>query len=110
MSEEDAEVASVGLRIERAFLWFVREPTLWPVLLVVIGHAVVLVAPLALLAFRDGSGPASVTLAALAGLTGLLLVREIRLRRRVGALGALALVTWLLGGGAAVASHRWGLF
>lgn len=105
MSEDPFEAAS---RVDRWILVFVREPTLWPVLLVVIGHAVALVGPLFLWAIRDGrSGPA-VTLVLLAALSVAGIVWELR-RRGPGALTGLLLSTWTLSAAAAVAANRYEL-
>ncbi|MEE9608958.1 MAG: hypothetical protein V3U03_14560 [Myxococcota bacterium] len=95
---------------ERTALLFVHEPTLWPVLMVLIGHFAALVAPLLLLGLRDGHGGAQGAVAALGALTALGLRGELRRRGRPGALGALALGTWLLTGAAAFAADRYGIF
>jgi hypothetical protein len=105
VSDDPFEASS---RVDRWILVFVREPTLWPVLLVVIGHAVVLVGPLFLWSFRDGrSGPA-LALVLLAALSAAAIVWELR-RRGPGALTALLLSTWTLSAAAALAAHRYEL-
>jgi hypothetical protein len=89
---------------------FFRDSTLWPVLLVVIGHGVALLAPLLLLSLRERRLPALAAIALL-GLGTLRAVRaEYGWRGRPGPLGATLLVTWLLGAaGALLLDHR-GLF
>jgi hypothetical protein len=83
-------------RLERAILPFLREPTLWPVLLVIVGHAIVVLAPLLIFAWRDGSSGALTSLVLLAGLSIAAGGSELRARRRLGAIGGLAAVTWSL--------------
>lgn len=96
--------------VDRWILPFVREPTLWPVLVVVIGHAIALAAPLLLLAVRDGSGGAAASLALL-GLASLAIaLLELRRRGRLGPLAGLLLTTWLLSAAAAWAADRFGIF
>lgn len=94
-------------RIDRWVLVFVREPTLWPVLLVVVAHAVAFLGPLLLHVFRDGGAFAAAVLALLAGLSVAGLAWEWR-RRGVGALTGLLAATWALSGAAALAADRFG--
>lgn len=93
-------------RVDRWILVFVREPTLWPVLLVVIGHAVALLAPLLLWALRDGQRGPAVTLALLGALSATGVVWELR-RRGPGALTGLLVSTWLLSGTGALLAQRY---
>lgn len=95
---------------DRWILPFVREPTLWPVLLVLVAHVVVFLAPLLLLALRDGHGGARVTLAVTALASAWAAAGEWRRRGRPGALGALLGVLWILSGAGALLAHRAGLF
>ena len=92
--------------VDRAVLPFVFEPTLWPVLLVVIGHAVAFVTPALLWALRDGRPAAQAALL----LLGLLTVRTLRFelgrQRRPGALTGIWGAIWLLSGALAVFAHR----
>jgi len=88
-------------RVERALLPFLREPTLWPVLAVLVAHAVVLVAPMLVLAWRDPRGWSSLGLAVL-GLPSVVAVgRELRDHGRPRLLSALIAGTWALCGVAA---------
>lgn len=89
---------------------FVEDPLLWPVLLVVIGHVVALVAPVLLLAVRDRRIPAMGALALLVGLSVSIVNGDVRRRGRPAMPSAFLLVTWLLSGAAAVAAHRYDLF
>jgi hypothetical protein len=41
-------------RLERAVLPYLREQTLWPVLVAILAHVVALIAPLLVLGLRDG--------------------------------------------------------
>ncbi len=100
----------VDALVDRLLLPFVDEPTLWPVLLVVVGHAVAFAAPVLLLALRDGRA------AGFAGLTALLLPTaatlgyEVRRRGRPGALSGVWLATWVASGCAAAVADHYGLF
>jgi len=94
-------------KVDRWILVFVREPTLWPVLIVVVGHALALLAPLYLSALRDGNALAAGALVALAAPCVWGVVWEIR-DRGVGALTGLLLTTWVLSGVCAVAADHHG--
>jgi hypothetical protein len=89
---------------------FVRDPTLWPVLIVVIGHAVAFLAPILLLALRDGRGSAATALALLVVMSGGVVRSELHRVGRPGALSVVLLVTWTLGGGIAILADRTGIF
>jgi hypothetical protein len=96
--------------VDRWLLPFVREPTLWPVLLVVIGHAMAIIAPLLLLAVRDRSVPASVALLGLVAVSGVTVRFDLRRSGRPAALSWVVLVTWLGSGAVAWLAHRTGAF
>jgi hypothetical protein len=102
--------ARVESRLERWVMPFVRDPTLWPILVVVIGHVVAFVAPAMLLAVRDGRIGSWAVLLGLAALTVELLRAEPHPPRRPGPLGVVTLVTWLLSAGAAAAADHYGIF
>jgi hypothetical protein len=95
-------------RVDRWLLVFVREPTLWPVLLVVIGHAIALLAPLLLWAIRDGQRGPGWTLALLALPCVAGISWELR-DRGPGALTGLLFSTWALSVAAAIASDHYHL-
>ncbi len=95
--------------LDRYVLVFVRESTLWPVALVVIGHAVAFLGPLMLWSVRDGQRLATVTLVLLALLSLAAMAWELR-RRGPGALNGLLGSTWALSVAAAVIADRHGFF
>jgi len=96
--------------VDRHVLTYVREPTLGPVLFVVIGHVVAFLGPALLLALRDRH-PLSAGVLVLSALASVaVVVWEVRRARRPGALTAVLAVTWLLSAGLAVAPHRSGFF
>jgi hypothetical protein len=95
---------------ERWLLPFVRDSTLWPVLLVVIAHAAAFLAPALLLALRDRRITAQAALLLLAAFTVNGVWGEIRRRGRVGALNVVVLCTWLLSVVLAVVADRYGIF
>jgi hypothetical protein len=94
---------------DRWLLPFVRDSTLWPVLLVVVAHAAAFLAPALVFALRDRRLPAQAAVLLLAALTVRVVGGELRRRRRVGALNAVLLSVWLLGGTLAVVSDRYGI-
>ena len=95
---------------ERWLLPFVRDSTLWPVLLVAIAHAAAFLAPVLLLALRDQRIPAQAVLLLLAAFTINGVWGEIRRRDRVGALNVVVLCIWLLSVVLAVVADRYGIF
>ena len=99
-----------GPWVERWILPFVYEPTLWPILLVLIGHAAAFGTPLLLLALRDRRPGALAALAA--ALFGTIQVAryEWRCRGRPAALWGVLGGTWLLAGALAVVADRYGVF
>ena len=96
--------------IERWVLYWAREPTLWPVFLVLVGHVVALVGPLMIWAARDGDWSSGATLLGLAGATGYGMWVEIRARRRPGLLAGVLLGTWAVTGALAWLADREGIF
>jgi hypothetical protein len=92
-----------GSRIERALLPYLREQTLWPVLVAVLAHVVALVAPLLVLTLRDGHPWAALAVAVFGIATGVGVGFEVRDRRRPGLVSALLAATWLLCGAGAFA-------
>ena len=95
-------------RVDRWIMPFFHEPTLWPVLLVVIGHAMAGLAPLMLAAVRDGSAWAEGLVFAFAALSLGVAVYEVRRRGRPGALSACMAVTWVLSVALAWVANRQG--
>jgi hypothetical protein len=96
--------------VERWILPFVYESTLWPILVVLIGHAAAFLTAALLLALRDRR------LGALAAVLGLLFLSarvvhyEWACRRRPAALSGVVLATWMLSGVLAVVADRYGVF
>jgi hypothetical protein len=81
-------------RVERALLPFLREPTLWPVFAVLVAHAVVIIAPMLVLVWRERLGWSIVGLALFATPSLLGIVVEIRDRGRPQLLSALIVTVW----------------
>ncbi|MDH3210981.1 MAG: hypothetical protein OEM05_00680 [Myxococcales bacterium] len=102
--------SAYGPWAERWLLPFVHDSTLWPVLLVVIGHAAAFLAPALLLAVRDRRLAAQAAVLILAALTVTSVWQEVRQQRRPGALNGVILCVWLLGGVLAVLADRYGVF
>lgn len=80
--------------VERLILPFVREESLWPVLVAILGH--VLVGQLFLLraALRDRQLPALLALAGMLYLSAQLVLAERRAVRRVGPITGAICATW----------------
>jgi hypothetical protein len=102
--------SAYGPWAERWLLPFVHDSTLWPVLLVLIGHAAALLAPALLLAVRDRRLAAQGAVLVLAALTVTSVGQQVRRQRRLGALNAVILCVWLLGVALAVLADRYGVF
>ena len=81
--------------VDRFILPFVREPTLWPVLIVLVAHAVAFIGPAMLFAIRDGGPGSRTTLALLALLSALVIRFEWRRDHHLASLTALTALTWL---------------
>ncbi len=96
-------------RLERHVLVYVRDPLLWPVLVVVIAHVAVFVAPLMLSAARDAQPTVVALLAVLGLLSGAGVLAELRRRRRPGAVCVLLGSTWLLSAVVAFTADRYGI-
>jgi hypothetical protein len=97
-------------RLERALLPFLREQTLWPVLVVLVAHVVAMVAPLLVLMLRDRKPWAAAGVAAFGLATAACIGMDIRGHRRPGSVSGLFAVVWLLCGAGAFAAARLGLF
>lgn len=99
-----------GPWVEQFILPFVREGPLWPVLIVVITHAAVFLAPLMLLSLRDGKAAAGAALVGFALLSAVVIRYEVRRLRRIASLGGVIFSTWLLSAALAWVSDRYGFF
>jgi len=97
-------------RVDRFVLVFVRESTLWPILIVIVGHMVVFIAPVMLIAARELRPSALVAMAVLVWLSVNLVRYDRRRAGRLSQLTALALVVWTLSVVTAVAAHWYGIF
>ena len=96
-------------RLERAILPFLREPTLWPVLVAVLAHFVALGAPLMVATWRSGHGWSIAGLVLLGTLSAAGVAVDTRDHGRPGAVSALILVTWAFCGAGAWAGVRFGI-
>ena len=96
-------------RVERALAPFYRDMGLWPVTIVVVAHLVLAVAVLLLELARGAGGFALTGFAVLVVASVSALGHDVA-RRRLGALGATVLGSWIAGAVAAWAADRWGLY
>jgi hypothetical protein len=96
--------------VDRFILPFVRESTLWPVLIVLIAHAVAFLGPAMLFALRDGSRHSAAVLMLLLALSALVVRFEWRRDHRLAALSAVTAITWVSSAGFAWISDRTGIF
>jgi hypothetical protein len=95
--------------VERVVMPFLRESTLWPVLIVLVADVALAIAMVLLLALRDRRIASMGALAGLVGLTVAAVSKELR-RGRPGVLCGLALVSWLLGAALAAVADHYGVF
>lgn len=95
--------------VDRYILVFVRESTLWPVAMVVIGHAVAFLGPLMLWSVRDGQSLATGTLVFLVLSSLAAMGWELR-RSGLGALNGLLVSTWALSVAGALVADHYGFF
>ncbi len=103
------ESSNEKLWIDRYLLPAIRESTLFPLLLVVIGHVVAFIAPALLFALRDRSVAAMLALFAIGILTVQCVRFEVGRHGRPDVLSAIILSTWLASGAAAWACDRYHL-
>lgn len=96
--------------VDRFILPFVRESTLWPVLIVLIAHAVAFIGPAMLFAVRDGSRASAVVVALLLVASALVVRFEWRRDHRLAALTITTAVTWLASVAFAWISHETHIF
>ncbi len=79
-------------------LWvmpYIRDSTLWPVLVVLIAHVVAFITPLMLYAIRDERIGPIIAMVIVVGLTVRGFVWEIRTRNQFGAISWLIVVSWI---------------
>ena len=108
-SDSRDESANGELWIDRYLLPAIREFTLFPLLLVVIGHAVAFITPALLFAVRDRSFFSMVALFAIGALTVGCIRFEGGRHGRPDVLSAIVLATWLASGAAAWACDHYQL-
>ncbi len=105
---EEAKAAEEHVSFaDRWVLPYVEDSALWPVLIVVIAHVVVFIAPLLLYSVRDGHLLSVGVLAWLIFMSAQVVRDEVKRIGRFGTLGWLLVVTWLLSGIAAFYGARW---
>lgn len=96
--------------VQTWILPYISEPTLWPVAFALLGHVVVLIAPMMLFVQRHGSINSLVVLILLA-LGSVALVRfELKYRRMPGAVTVTLVLTWASSAGIAWLSDYYGVF
>jgi hypothetical protein len=96
--------------VEQWILPFVHDSTLWPVLLVLIGHAAAFLTAALLLALRDRGLGAMAALLGLVFLSVSVVRYEWACLRRPAALSGVVLATWLLSCALAVVADHYGVF
>jgi hypothetical protein len=95
--------------MEQWLLPYLREPVLWPVLVALLGHVVVGLAPLMLVVWRTGNPTALVLLGLLSlGTAGLVGFEALRFHRP-GAVTLTCALTWLSSGALAWLGERTGV-
>jgi len=93
-------------RLERAVLPYLREQTLWPVLVAILAHIIALLAPLLVLGLRDGHRWSLLGVGVFATGSLVALAFELRERRRPGLVAAFLAIVWCLcGAGAWAVMH-----
>ena len=95
--------------MERWVWTYLREPSLWPVALALLGHVMIVLAPVMLFAWRDGNPFAYLALFLVISGTVHLMWLEVRHIRRPGAVTLALTLTWAAAVGVAWAGWRWGL-
>jgi len=96
-------------RLERALLPYLREQTLWPVLVAILAHLIALMSPLLVLALRDGHRWSLVGVGVFVLLTAGLVGLDVRERRRPGLVAAFCALIWSLCGLGAFAVLHFGI-
>ena len=96
--------------VDRFILPFVRESTLWPVLIVLVAHVVAFVGPAMIFAVRDEGRGSMAVLAVLVVLSALVVRFEWRREGRPAALTALTAVTWVSSAAFAWLANRTHIF
>lgn len=95
--------------VEEWVIPYMEEPFLWPVLVAILGHIVILLAFLLVGAWREGISPPLAGIAALGVVSVGLVNAEVRYRRRPGAVAITVVLTWLVSAGVAAVGGHYGL-
>lgn len=107
--DDSATSSNDELWIDRYLLPAIRESTLFPLLLVVIGHVVAFIAPALLFSLRDRSFGAMFALFAIGVLTVQCVRFEVGRHGRPDVLSAIIGATWVASGAAAWACDHYHL-
>lgn len=103
------ESSPVPSRFESRADELLREPSLWPLWLVVMGHAVAFLTPVVVFALRDRGLPALAALAILLVATGSRIHADLETRGGIVLLTRILLAIWVLAGITAWAAAHWGV-
>lgn len=95
--------------VEQWVLPYVRDSGLWPVLVALLGHVIVVIAPLMLSLYR-GFLPSFLPLFFLTIFSGYCCFLDFQRRRRPGIVTALVGVVWALSAGLAWLAHTTGVY
>ena len=96
--------------VERAIATLFEESTLWPILIVVLGHVAAFLAPVVILAVRERRPAAGVAFLGALVLSGLAVRSEWSRAGRPGPQTAFVALSWILTGVFAWAANRWQVF
>jgi hypothetical protein len=96
--------------VERAIATLFEESTLWPILVVVLGHVAAFLAPVVILALRERRPSAGVAFVGAIVLSGLAVRAEWSRAGRPGPQAAFVALAWLLTGVFAWAANHWQVF
>lgn len=108
-TEPEGIAADVAAWVEGWVLPYLGEPALWPVLIALLGHVVVVLTPLMLAVWRVQSPAAALALAGALALTFWLSRVGWRIEQYPWLLAATALATWLSSFAFAVLCERTGI-
>jgi len=96
--------------VKNWILPYIQEPTLWPVLFALLGHVVVIIAPMMLFVQRHGSVKSLIGLCLMAFVSAAFIRFELKYRRRPGGVSFTVLLTWASAAGLAWISDYYGVF
>ena len=96
--------------VQTWILPYISEPTLWPVLFALLGHVVVIIAPMMLFVHRHNSVRSMILLSLLAVGSAALVRFEVKYRRLPGGVTLTVILTWLCSAGLAWISDYYGVF